>query len=96
MTIQEKIASLPHIDTIKSKIKSDVMYFRTDNPNIAIKVIINWERLDIREIAKKRQDLLESRDVINDETLQLSIMQDAVNRIQAEIDKLDQEHETWQ
>ena len=94
-TIQEKIASLPHVDVIKAKITKDVMYFRTNNPDTVIKVRVIWDRISVSERIAQRQALVEQRTITNDEELHLAMMEHEVADIQSRIDAFDAEHETW-
>lgn len=94
MTIQEKIASLPHVDTIKDKVR-DVMYFRTDNPDLVIKVRINWEKIYVSERIAERQKLIEQKNIINDQQLAIEQMHTEVEHVQSQIDEIENEHENW-
>lgn len=93
MTIQEKIASLPHINTIKDKVK-DVMWFKTDNPNIVFRVNVTWERIDIRDRAKEKQRLEQTKQIMEQDAVARA--QAEANAIQSTIDLMDKEHEEWQ
>lgn len=100
MTIQEKIASLPHINTIKDKVK-DVMWFKTDNPNIVFKVNITWERIDIRDRAKEKARLLQEKQLLENEVEIRKAETEAMieiqaNNIQSIIDDIEKDHEQWQ
>ena len=96
MTIQEKIASLPHVSTIQSKINKDVMYFRTDNPDLVIKVKVSWEKIYVSERIAERQELIEKKAIADDEQLALAQMQEEVGEIQKRIDEIENEHEGWE
>ena len=93
MTVQEKIASLPHINTIKDKVK-DVMWFRTDNPNIVIKVTVNWEKIDVRDREAEKQRLQQEKQIAIDDAEARAIAE--VQLVQMRIDDINKEYESWQ
>ena len=93
MTVREKIDSLPHIDTIKNKIK-DVMWFRTDNPNIVIKIVVKSEKIDIRDRNAEKQRLQQEKQILEQEAAARA--QAEITMVQNRIDDISKEHEKWQ